>query len=245
MKLLVLTIFLFFVPQAYAEKVSIAVAANFFSTLKLLTLDYKKYSSDRLLISSASTGKHYAQIVNGAPFDILLAADQSYTKELEEQGKVVHDSRFVYAQGQLVLWGRDADRKLTENSLHPQSLKRLAIANPNTAPYGLAAKQTLEEYQLWTKMKAKIVKGENIGQAFQFVASGNAQLGFVALSQVKNPANPFNKQYYWQVPEEAYIPIKQEAALLTRAVNNNGAIKFLRYLKSEKAKIIIQKNGYL
>jgi len=245
LKTLFSILILLFSSQGYAQNIRVAVASNFLSTLKILAPIFEKQQSVKLLISSASTGKHYAQIVNGAPFDILLAADRNHVARLDELGHVISGSRFVYAQGQLVLWSRYDKNTLDRKSLDGAVKNWVAIANPKTAPYGLAAQQALESLGKWKIVKTKLVKGENIGQAFQFVASGNAELGFVALSQVLNPTNPFNKEKYWLIPSNYYSPLEQEAALLKHGENNESAKQFLKYLKSQEARNIIQRQGYL
>ncbi len=245
LKTLFLILILLFSSQGYAQNIRVAVASNFLSTLKMLAPTYEKKQNVKLLISSASTGKHYAQIVNGAPFDILLAADRNHISKLNKLGYLVSGSRFVYAQGQLVLWSRNDKIKLDRKSLDDIRVNRVAIANPKTAPYGLAAQQVLEKLGRYHIIKTKLVKGENIGQAFQFVASGNAELGFVSLSQVLNPTNPFNKEKYWLISSDLYSPLEQEAALLKNGQNNESAKQFLKYLKSPEARQIIQLQGYL
>jgi len=245
LKILFIILILLFSSYVYGQNIRVAVASNFISTLKILAPTFEKQHNAKLLISSASTGKHYAQIVNGAPFDILLAADRSYVARLDNLGYVVSGSRFVYAQGQLVLWSRNNNRSLDRKSIDDTGIKWVAIANPKTAPYGLAAQQVLDKLGKWQAIKTILVKGENIGQAFQFVASGNAELGFVARSQVLNPANPFNKEKYWLISSDYYSPLEQEAALLKRGENNKSAEQFLKYLKSSEARNIIQQQGYL
>lgn len=231
-------------PGAQAEEVRVAVAANFLATLQAIAPLYEQQSGNSLVISGASTGKLYAQIVNGAPYDVLLAADQVYPEKLEQAGKVVGGSRFVYARGRLVLW-RAQPGPIAQDSLTAPGIRHIAIANPRTAPYGLAAKQVLESLGLWDSLQDKLVQGESIGQAFQFVASGNAQLGFVALSQVLSPANRFNRRYYWLVPQDHYEPLRQGAALLEFGRHNQAARRFLTFLQGEEVRQVMEQFGYL
>jgi len=242
--LLSIFIFLLHLPFAQAEQVRLAVAANFLTTTKALAPQFEKQTGHQLVISGASTGKLYAQIIHGAPYDVLLSADKSHTQQLQTTGKVVEGSRFVYAEGRVVLWS-SAAKPLDENSLADSDFAKFAIANPRTAPYGRAAQQALQNMGLWQAVKPKLVQGESIGQAFQFVATGNAQLGMVALSQVLNPGNRYNRQYYWLVPESLYDPLQQEAALLEYGRDNVAAKQFLQFLRSETAGNIMRNYGYL
>ena len=238
-------VFLLMLPAAQAEQVRVAVAANFLATAKALAPMFEKYYGHHLSISGASTGKLYAQIINGAPYDVLLAADQKHSLKLEQAGKVVEGSRFVYASGQIVLWS-SGSIKIDANTLDHKTITRLAIANPSTAPYGRAAQQALQAMGLWQvlKSRSKLVQGESIAQAFQFVATGNAELGFVALSQVLNPANRNNRKHYWSVPKTYYAPIQQEAALLKHGQDNLAAKQFLQFLRGDEALRVIRSYGY-
>jgi len=241
-----LFIFMLLLPSAQAEQagqVRLAVAANFLATAKALAPLFEKQTGHELLISGASTGKLYAHIINGAPYDVLLSADKSHPQQLEAAGKVVEGSRFVYASGKIVLWSSVA-KPIDEASLAEGDFAKLAIANPRIAPYGRAAQQALQNMGLWQTVKPKLVQGESIGQAFQFVATGNAQLGLVALSQVLNPANRYNRQHYWLVPESYYDPLQQEAALLEHGRDNAAAKQFLQFLRSETAGNIMHSYGY-
>lgn len=226
-----------------AGEVRVAVATNFLATLKALTPIYEQQTGDKLIVSSASTGKLYAQIVNGAPFDLFLSADQHHPNVLLKLNKAVAQSRFIYATGQLVLWSRRPLGLLDQRSL--DEVSRLAIANPRTSPYGLAAQQVLQKRERWQSLKSKLVYGENIGQAFQFVASANAPLGFVSLSQVLNPNNAFSQTDYWLVPQEDYEPLRQVAVLLQRGRDSRAAKRFLAFLKSDAARGLMAQYGYL
>jgi len=227
-----------------AAEVRVAVAANFLATLKVLAPIYEKQSGDKLLISGGSSGKLYAQIVNGAPYDVLLSADTHYPQQLVAAGKAEEQSGFVYATGRLVLWRRDA-KPVDENSLQSADVVRIALANPKTAPYGAAAQQTLQRLGVLQKLQPKLVMGESVGQTFQFVATGNAQLGFIALSQVLNPNNRFNKTEYWLVPSEYYGKLEQQAVLLHHGRDNASAKRLLQFLQTDKARNVIRQYGYL
>jgi molybdate transport system substrate-binding protein len=228
----------------HAAEVRVAVAANFIGTLDELGKAFHAGSGDTLVVSSGSTGKLYAQIRNGAPYDVLLAADVERPRRLEQEGLAVPGSRFTYARGQLVLWSREPGRVDADAQvLRSGRFRHLAIANPLTAPYGVAAMQTLEHLGLWEALAARLVRGEDIGQTFQFVQSGNAEIGFVALAQVRE-LNPAARGSWWLVPAKLYEPIEQQAVLLTRARDNAAARAFLTFLCSVRAREIIQASGY-
>jgi len=232
--------------EARAESVLVAVASNFSATAKELIKEFQSVSENELQISSASTGKLFAQIENGAPFDVLLAADAVRPERLASHGLGVPDSRFTYAIGRLVLWSRDP--KLGESAcrqrLESLGSDRLAIANPDTAPYGAAARQMLKQLGLWDRVRPRLVVGENITQTLQFVATGNASLGFVALSQISNENLPA-ASCSWVVAPTLHDAIEQQAILLNRATHNTGAREFLQFLRSESGRAIIARNGYL
>lgn len=231
--------------EAYAEQATVAVAANFKEVLAGLQAMFEQDGEHTLTIAAGSTGKLYAQIKNGAPFDILLAADQKRPQLLEEEGDAVPGSRFTYAIGQIVLWSPNPQRIAADglDTLKAGDFDNLAIANPDLAPYGLAAKQSLQHYGLWDALSGKIVMGQNIGQTFAMVATENAQLGLVAKSYVLSPGNgkPGSR---WDVPAEAYDPIRQDAVLLKRAVDNPAARAFIAFLRSDKALAVIERFGY-
>lgn len=229
---------------AQAGEIYVAVATNFQGTLRSLAQHFEATSKDRVRITSGSTGKLYAQIQHGAPFDVLLAADAEHPRLLVEQDLGTPGTRFTYAIGRLALWSARADRSVAGGkALKEGKFRHLAIANPKIAPYGNAARQVLQRLGLWESLQMHLVQGEDIGQAFQFVASGNADLGFVALSQVLNPANS-PKGSYWIVPQTLYGPIEQQAVLLSRASHKRAAYDFLRYLKKAEARVIIEHQGY-
>ena len=229
------------VHGAAAGEARVAVAANFAVTAQRLAEDFRSESGHILVLSSGSTGKFYAQIKSGAPFDVLLSADEDTPRRLESERFAVAASRFTYALGRLVLWSPRPgfDR---EDALRTQRFERLAIANPRLAPYGLAARQTLEKLGLWEALQKKLVQGENIAQTFQFVSSGNADAGFVALSQVREARSGTGS--HWLVPEAFHGPLRQDAVLLARGATNDAARGFLAYLKSARAGERIRSHGY-
>jgi molybdate transport system substrate-binding protein len=231
----------FFIPRVYGSSPArVAVASNFVSLAKKLAANFEESSAFKVDIISGSSGKIVAQILQEAPYDAFLSADSERPKLLEEQGKIVAGSRFTYAVGQLALWSPRLNLDSKAKVLSEGAFANLALANPKLAPYGAAAQSTLEKMGLWAQLQSKIVYGQNISQAFQFVYSGQAEIGFVALSQLKEPENP-RVGTYWIVPQEYHEPIAQQAVLLS---SHEGAQKFLAYLKSDEVRAIIQKFGY-
>ncbi len=230
---------------ATADTALIAVATNFAETAETLVQDFENLGEHEIEISSAATGKHYAQIVNGAPFDALLAADQERPRRLEESAHAVVGTRFVYAVGKLTLWSPD-EELIGDNGtevLERQEFRALAIANPALAPYGAAAKEVLQSLGLWSALEAKIVMGENVGQAFALAATRNAELGLVALASVISKRNTRNGSR-WDVPAHLHAPIRQEAVLLVHGYENAAAVAFLAYLRSDAARLTITAYGY-
>ena len=226
-----------------AGKVHVAVASNFLNPLKEIAKRYEQDTGNTLILISASTGKLYAQVRHGAPFDILLAADAKRPALLEQEGVGVKGTRFTYAVGALVLWSLDAEKVLGVESLKQMDKGKLAIANPKTAPYGKAAQQALEQLGFWQKLQPFLVRGENISQTLQFVATGNAGLGFVAKSQVEDPRFKL-KGSRWEVPAEMHDPVSQQAILLKPGLANSAAKQFLQYLKGSAAREVMQSYGY-
>jgi molybdate transport system substrate-binding protein len=227
--------------QAQAETALIAVAANFSKPSERLIQAFVAGTDHDIKVSTGSTGALAAQIRNGAPFMAFLAADEERPKQLEAEGLAVAGTRFTYAVGRLVLWGPDPRWIALDpaTSLANPELKHLAIANPEVAPYGRAAEETLTALGLWDAIQPKLVRGEDVSQTFQFVASGNAELGFVALSQVIDRSGS-----RWDVPQDLYTPIRQQAVLLAPGKDNEAAKAFLDFLRSEPAREIVRSMGY-
>jgi molybdate transport system substrate-binding protein len=233
------------VPTVSSEQASIAVAANFLKPLESLKPLYEHSSRHTIIISGGSTGQLYAQIRNGAPYDVFLSADAERPRLLEEEGRGVAGTRFTYALGKLTLWS-SGPVGINGNGpavLEAGNFRSLAIANPELAPYGLAARQTLERLQVRDRLQNKIVLGENIGQTFSLVYTGNADLGFVALSQVLDVGSD-KKANRWDVPDGMFDPIVQQVVLLVHGENNPAAVEFISFMKSETARKIIGNFGY-
>ncbi|MFN3214625.1 MAG: molybdate ABC transporter substrate-binding protein [Henriciella sp.] len=226
-------------PQEHA---TVAVATNFKTTLEKLEADFETRSGYMLDVVSGSTGKLYAQINNGAPYDLFLSADQARPERLVEDGRAVQNSRFTYAIGGLALWSPTRP-DITPDTLADNDITRLALANPDLAPYGLATVQLLERLDLLEPWQAKFVLGENVGQAFAFVSTGNAEIGFVSAAQVL--ALPEDARgSYWLVPRQLHEPIAQDAVLLKTGEDNQVARAFLTFLKTPEARDIIHESGY-
>lgn len=235
---------LVFVPKTgVAETALVAVATNFSEVIDILKADFEATSGHELTIITGSTGKLYAQIVNGAPFDVFMAADQARPERLVQDGRAL-DTRFTFATGLLALWSADADR-IGENGLQAltETYRHLAIANPQLAPYGVAAKEALSALGLLETLQSRIVMGENIGQTHALIASGNAELGIVALAYATSPRN-VTAGSYWVIPPELYAPIHQDAVLTGHGQDNAAAHAFMAYLQSDPAKEIIRAYGY-
>ena len=230
---------------AEAKPVQIAVAANFSKPMQSLVTEFEKDYDYQIAMSFGSSGKFYAQIKQGAPYELFFSADQAKPEVLQLEGLVVAESRFTYAIGRLVLWTvrHDFANKI-EMKLKSRAFNKLAIANPKLAPYGAASLQVLNYLELTDDTQTKWVRGENIAQTYQFVHSGNADLGFVALSQLLG-RNNMTEGFYWLVPDNMHQPIKQDVVLLKRAGNSQGAKTFLDFIHTEKAQTIIAQYGYL
>ncbi len=235
-----------FGTQALAETVSVAVASNALGAAKTLSEVFEGETGHEVKVSSGSTGKLYAQIVNGAPYDVFLAANEREPKRLEDAGLSVAGTRFTYALGKLVLWSADGAAIQGDGValLKAGDFNRLAIANPRNAPYGVASMEVLKAMYVDQQLKRKLVRGENIGQAFQYVASGNAELGFIAMSQLVGASQSIEGSL-WMVPSEMYSPVRQQAVLLKRAEHSEAAAAFIEFLQSAPAKeILVQRYGY-
>lgn len=226
-----------------ADTLYVASASNFRNTLNQLISEYQNSSSHRIKASYASTGKLYTQIIYGAPFHLFLAADKKHPELLEQKNKIISGSRKTYAIGQLALWHRFSKDPHLLQMLKTGSFNKLSIANPKTAPFGSAAMAVLIKHGLYITSKNKLIMGENIGQAFQFVASGNADMGFVALSQLVTSSYG-SQGNYWIVEQQDYPPIEQQAVLLANAKNNPVATSFYQFLFSKSSLSTISSHGY-
>lgn len=229
---------------ASADTVQVAVAANFTAPMQKIAAAFAHDTGHRAMLAFGATGKFYAQIRNGAPFDVLLAADEQTPQRLEGEGQGVAGSRFTYAVGSLVLWSpREGYVDAQGGVLTSGDFRHLAIANPKTAPYGAAALQTLDRLGLRERLQSRFVQGENIAQTHQFVASGNAELGFIALSQVIEDGRIASGSA-WRVPADQHQPIRQDALLLVHGRDNPAAQALLDYLKGDSARALIRAYGY-
>lgn len=229
---------------AGAAEVSVAVAANFAAPMQKIAPLFQQDTGHTLALAIGSTGRFHAQIRNGAPFHVLLAADDTTPARLEREGQGVAGTRFTYAIGRLVLWSRQAG-VVDEQGLVLRSgkLDKLALADPKLAPYGAAAVETLGALGLLEALRPHFVLGENIAQAYQFVATENARLGFVASSQVYADGR-LSAGSAWQVPTNLYTPIRQDALLLDKGRGNPAAASLLQYLRGDKARAVIRSHGY-
>lgn len=228
-------------PLAQAAEIRVAVAANFSATVKPLITQFEHDSGHTVLASFGASGKFYTQIHQGAPFDLFLSADSSTPQKLADEGLASAASLRTYAIGQLMLWSAkndfiDAQGKI----LQTDRFRHLALAQPKLAPYGLAAQQVMENLHLWDKLQPKLVFGENISQTQQFIDSGNAELGFIALSQLP----PGNKGSVWRVPDSLYAPIRQQMVILNAAQNKAAVSQFWQFLQSPAAQNVIRASGY-
>lgn len=242
-QLVLFVVFAFTGLSSAAEEVRVAVAANFTPAMKEIAAEFEKSTGNRVILSFGSSGKFYAQIKNGAPFQLFFSADTAKPEALEREGLTVPGSRFTYAIGSLVLWSANPDLLSDGISvLREGTYNRLALANSKLAPYGVAAEEVLQNLGLKKSTRAKWVRGENIAQTYQFVASGNAELGFVALSQIMHSGR-IDTGSAWIVPSHLYSPIQQDAVLLSGS-NNAAAAEFLRFVRGDKASVIIRSYGY-
>ena len=237
---------LVFAPfAARSEQVLVAVAANFAEVARALESEFERNGEHSIDLVIGSTGKLYAQIMNGAPFDVLLAADQERPRRLEEARLSMAGSRRTYAIGRLVLWSPDPQRLAGDGVavLRGGEFRSLAIANPRLAPYGAAAAAALQALGAYGELRSRIVMGENVGQAHAMVASGNAELGLIALSSVRRPGSAALGSI-WELPADLYSPIRQDAVLLARAMDNIAARAFLDFLAGAFAIQLIERYGY-
>lgn len=226
-----------------AAEITVAVASNFTTTMKGLAEEFEKQTGHTLKLAFGSSGKFYAQIKNGAPFELFFSADQAKPIALEEDRLAVPGSRFTYALGSLALCSANPQKEVGEETLISGNFNKLAIANPRLAPYGTAAVEVLEKLGIREATEARWVQGENIAQTYQFVGTGNAQLGFVALSQIVENGR-ISRGKAWVVPEHLYQPIRQDAVLLEAGKQNTAARDFLRFVRAAKSRAIIESHGY-
>jgi molybdate transport system substrate-binding protein len=235
---------LLFGSRADAAEVSVAVAANFAAPMTALAADFGKDTGHRALMSVGATGKLFAQIQNGAPYEVFLSADEKTPRKLEAEGLAVSGAHFTYALGRLVLWSA-RERYVDDRGavLQKGTYEHLAIANPQLAPYGAAAIEVLTRLGVLDALRSKLVRGENVAQTQEFIATGNAALGFVALSQIRSPGK-LTRGSYWLVPAELYSPIRQDAALLMKGAQNPAARALFEYLRTAKARSAIAAYGY-
>ncbi len=230
--------------HAHAADIHVAVAANFAAPMQKIAKSFEQTSGHKVLLSFGSTGNLYAQIKNGAPFQMFLSADDETPSKLEKEGLGVAAARFVYATGKLVLWSIQPNLVDEQgNILKTQRFQHLAIANPKLAPYGLAAVETMNKLGVLQDLQAKFVQGENIAQTYQFVASGNAPLGFVALSQVMVEGK-ITKGSAWVVPSHLHASLRQEAIVLQKGKDNAAVSALFNHLRSDNAKQIMRSYGY-
>ncbi|MBF8756320.1 molybdate ABC transporter substrate-binding protein [Pseudomonas guariconensis] len=230
--------------SAWAGEVQVAVAANFTAPIQAIAGDFEKDTGHTLVAAYGATGQFYAQIKNGAPFEVFLAADDSTPAKLEQEKAIVPGSRFTYAIGTLALWSAKPGYVDDKGEILKQNtFQHLAIANPKTAPYGLAATQVLDKLKLTEATQAKWVEGQNITQAYQFVSTGNAELGFVALSQIYKDGK-VQSGSAWIVPAQLHEPIRQDAVILDKGKDNPAAKALVEYLKGPKAAAVIKSYGY-
>jgi len=226
---------------AHAGATHVAVAANFTDAAKEIAAAFKARTGHDAVLSFGSSGQLLAQIQQGAPFKVFLSADDERPKALVAEGLALSDTRFTYAIGKLVLWSKDSAFVKDEATLRAQAFTKIAIANPAAAPYGVAALEVLKSLKLDEALKAKIVMGNSIAQTFQFIDTGNAELGFVALSQLVGQSGGSR----WLVPQALYSEIRQDAVLLKSAAQDEASRAFLDFLKSPEARAIIEKFGYV
>lgn len=228
---------------AVADQILVAVAANFTPPFREIAMEFEQATGHQVRVVSGASGAFYAQIKNGAPFDVFFSADAERPKLLEEEGLGVKNSRFTYAVGRLVLWSPDPSLVKGADTLTSARITHLAIANPKTTPYGMAAIQTMQKLGVWEKLQPRIVMGENLGQAIGFIESGNAELGFVALSQILDPKLN-GKGARWDVPMDLHEPIKQDVILLVKGRENPGARALMEFIGGPQARAVIEQYGY-
>ncbi|MBE7638213.1 molybdate ABC transporter substrate-binding protein [Sneathiella sp. P13V-1] len=228
--------------SAKAETTTVSVASNFITTAEKLVVMFEEQFDHKVKLASGSSGKIVTQILHGAPFDLFLAADFSHPIKLIENGMARREDLFTYAVGRLALFSSQIDKELEQGTapLSSSNIKRIAVANPRLAPYGQAAFEYMQATNVLAATKDKLVYGNNVAQTYQFIATGNANIGFVALSQVLN----VQKGSYWLVPQKYHAPLKQAAILTLKGTRNQAARDFYAFLKSEVARALIRQQGY-
>ena len=229
---------------ASAEQLTIAVASNFIAPIKKLSAEFEKNSQHTVKLVFGSSGRFFAQINHGAPFDLFLSADSDKPQRLIDSGLALPTSAFTYANGRLVLWKAESKQTINVETLSIANFDRLAIANAKLAPYGKAAKEVLVKLDLEKATRSKWVVGENISQTYQFVASKNAEYGFIAASQWQGKWQGKKQGSGWLVPENLHEPIRQDGVILSRAKDKKAVAEFVEYLKSPAALTIIRSYGY-
>lgn len=235
--------------SAQAAEVTVAVAANFTAPMQKIAKAFEQDTGHKAQLAFGATGKFYAQIKNAAPFAVLLAADDETPARLEKEGLAVAGTRFTYATGRLALWSKQPNlvdnqgEVLRSNRFEQAGIYKIALADPKLAPYGAAAVEVMQGMGVYAHVAPKLVQGDSIGQTYQFVSTENAQLGFVALSQISLDGRIVTGSA-WVVPQQLYTPLKQDAVLLNAGKDNAAAIALLKYLQGDKAKAIITRYGY-
>ncbi|HVT49962.1 MAG TPA: molybdate ABC transporter substrate-binding protein [Dongiaceae bacterium] len=229
-----------FSASALADEVNVAVAANFTDAAKEIGQAFKAKTGNDAVFSFGASGALYTQISQGAPFQVFLSADSTRPQKAVDEGYGVAGTNFTYAVGKLVLWTKKAGLTASEDTLKGGNFNKVSICDPKAAPYGQAAVETMQSLKLYDTLQPKLVQGANITQAYQFVDTGNAEIGFVALSQVIGKTEGSQ----WMVPQDLYKPIKQDAVLLSKGANSKAAKDFVDFLKGPEATAIIKKYGY-
>jgi molybdate transport system substrate-binding protein len=238
-----LSILVCLTSPARAEEVTIAVAANFTAPMQKIAAEFEKESGHKIVAAFGSTGKFYAQIKNGAPFEVLLAADDETPTRLGVENAAVAGTQFTYAVGKLMLWSaKPAVVDAAGEVLKRGDFAHIALADPKLAPYGAAAMQAMKALGVYDGLAPKLVTAENISQSYQFIRTGNAQLGFVALSQVLKDGKMEGSA--WLVPARLYQPIRQDAILLEKGKDKPAAVALMKFLQGDKAKAVIRSYGY-
>ena len=233
-----------FFAAAQAGEVTVAVAANFTAPMQKIAKAFEQETGHKAQLAFGATGKFYAQIKNGAPFAVLLAADDETPARIEKEGLAMAGTRFTYATGRLALWSKQANVVDDKGEvLRSSSFNKLAIADPKLAPYGIAAMEVIHKLGVQAGVIPKLVQGESIGQTYQFVSTENAHLGFVALSQISLDGR-ITQGSAWVVPQHLHTPLKQDAVLLNAGKDNTAAQALLKYMQGDTAKAIITRYGY-